>query len=203
MAKPKIHYDVPFFIGVITRAKAISENGSIGNASMLNELKRRISHICGEVKFMSDILDFDRFTDYYEPEMGKDLIRFWVAFEKLSSPSRLVELKLICGDFEQEFADENGNRTINIDPGYLTEAKVILASFKDFAHRIYLDRGVFADMQLIFHGKRYVPKEWTFVDYKTEEAQEFFQKLRNWYREQLKSKAYGDFGSAILRQNKD
>lgn len=175
MAKPAIHKPVPFFVGIL-----------ISDEALWNDVHSALTSHLGEIDFVSEKIDFEKFTDYYEPEMGENLVRFWAAFKKLRSPKELVEMKWICTEIEEKFASD-GHRKVNIDPGYLTEAKIILASFKNFSHRIYLSRSVFADMQSMFVGGQYVPMRWTFADYKSDIAQDFFQKLRVKYREWLKA----------------
>ncbi len=175
MAQPSVHKPVPFFVGII-----------ISDESFWQNVQDALTAHLGKIDFISEKVDFEKFTDYYEPEMGKNLVRFWAAFEELRSPEELVEIKWICTEIEKKFADGE-HRKVNIDPGYLTEAKIILASFKNFSHRIYLARSVFADMQSMFIGGRYEPMKWTFADYKSDVAQEFFQTLRKKYREWLKS----------------
>ncbi|RKZ30067.1 DUF4416 domain-containing protein [bacterium] len=190
MAKSTIHDPVNAFVGVITT-----------DESLWNPVQNVLS-MWGEIDFTSENVQFDRFTEYYAPEMGKPLIRFWAAFKKLRYPEELVRMKWSCTGIENTFSVD-GKRRINIDPGYLTEAKVVLMSFKDFSHRIYLTQGVYADMQLIFRNGQYTPREWTFADYKSDEAQRFFLRLRNSYRERLKMEVQTDFGATAAGNNSD
>jgi len=176
MSQPVEHKPVPFFVGLI-----ISENLSE------DKVQKALEDAIGEIDFTSEKIDFSEFTDYYESEMGKNLFRRWIAFKDMRKPEEIVDMKWRCAEIEKKFA-KDGNRLVNIDPGYLTEAKIILASFKNFSHRIYLSRCVFADMQLMFVGGKYVPMRWTFSDYKSDVAQKFFIKLREKYRLWLKSK---------------
>jgi len=203
MAQPTIHDPVQFFIGIIAN-----------DESLIEKAKKTLANQWDIVQPESARLDFDSFTEYYQSEMGTGLIRLWFPLEKkesdednpekpfegLGQPEDLVRLKWICTAIELNLADEN-ERRVNLDPGYLTEAKIILASFKDFAHRIYLMQGVFADMQLVFKGGKYLPREWTFADYQTAEAQRFFMKLRESYRDKLK--AYIESQLDAIRQGND
>ena len=175
MAIPKEHYPVQFFVGVLTADEKLWEIA-----------KKSLCEKWGEIEMMSEKTDFDKFTDYYRSEMGENLVRFWVALADLYPPEDLIRLKWDCTEIENSLA-QNGNRRINLDPGYISEAKVILASFKDFSHRIYLGDCVYADMQLMWRGKKFVPMEWTFADYKSLVAQDFLKKLRQSYREKLKA----------------
>ena len=175
MAIPKSHYLVQFFVGVLTADEKLWEIA-----------KNSLCEKWGEIEIISDKTGFDRFTDYYRPEMGENLIRFWVAFTDLHSPDDLIRLKWDCTEIENILA-QNSERKINLDPGYITEAKIILASFKNFSHRIYIGDCVYADMQLIWRGGKFVPMQWTFADYKSDTAQNFLTKLRNLYRIRLKA----------------
>ena len=188
MSKPRPHPRVKFFAGVI-RSPAVPMQAALDALGRI-----------ATVEFVSEEIGFDAFTSYYEPEMGAGLIRFWVAFLDLMPPDLLPEIKAKAASVEDEFA-VSGRRTVNIDPGYITQAKVVLASFKDFSHRIYLRDGVFADMQLAFRGGRFVPMEWTFPDYRSEEAQRFFLRLRERYRQQLRSERKGELNLHLRGRN--
>ena len=174
MAQATIHDPVQFFVGVL-----------IADIGLWDRVKGAIEANWGRIETESDRIDFDQFTDYYEPEMGKNLVRFWVSLEGIRPPEDLIRIKWSCTAIENAFS-RDGKRLVNLDPGYLTEAKLILASFKDFAHRIYLTQGVFADMQMIWYHGKFAPREWTFADYKSETAQKFFTGLRETYRRKLK-----------------
>ena len=124
-------------------------------------------------------------TDYYAPSMGSGLVkRFW-AFANLRDPSELVEWKLSANDWEAEYARQVQHaeaRPLNLDPGYLTLAKLVLASTKDHAHRIYLGRGIFAEVTLYFKDGRWQHREWTFPDYRRADYNEFFSAARELFR---------------------
>ncbi len=139
----------------------------------------------GKPVFQSKIYDFSSFTSYYAEEMGDNLKKRFYFFEKLKPPDYLVELKHRCYEIEKAFAEPSGNRTINIDPGYLGLSKVVLSTFKDFAHRIYLGKGVYAEVTLIYKNRTYTELPWTYPDYKQPEIIETFNKVRAWYKERL------------------
>lgn len=141
------------------------------------EVLKHIESFFGPVELDSAEIPFT-FTDYYQEELGEDLIRFWVTPFGKWSPDCLIWLKRQAMEIETIL--KNGDkRRANIDPGILTPAKVILTSTKDYAHRIYLGRGVYAEVTLIYHkDKGYEPLPWTYPDYRTEEAREFFEEVR-------------------------
>ena len=120
-------------------------------------------------------------TDYYTSEMGSDLTRVWLGFRKLIEQDDIVDLKLRTNRLEEGLAVD-GKRRVNLDPGYLTPGKVVLASTKDNQHRVYLGRGIYGEVTLRYRGGSYRPWEWTYRDYRREEAVRFFNDLRGHYR---------------------
>ena len=152
-------------------------------AKALHSLKKKF----GRIDFESSALSFD-FTDYYREEMGSGLKRRFISFKKLVKPSEIVEAKLFCVRLEKRLAIV-GKRRINIDPGYLNEAKVVLSTTKDFSHRIYLGKKIFAEVTLIYRDKAFRNLAWTFPDYKTRAYKDILVTIRNLYKENLKKPA--------------
>ena len=120
-------------------------------------------------------------TTYYEEEFGKRLERSILSFEKLIERDQLIEAKLWAVQMENQLANDKGNRTLNVDPGYVTDYQVVLATGKNYSHRIYLDRGVFADLTLVYRDGKYQALPWTYPDYSEEPLQGIFKKLRKAY----------------------
>lgn len=120
-------------------------------------------------------------TSYYRDSMGDGIKKQLVAFESLIDPAEIVDAKLASNTWERDFRDENDYpeaRPINIDPGYLTEAKLVLATTKDRDHRIYLDRGIFAEVTIYFHRGKWASRPWTYPDYERPEVQSFLSDCR-------------------------
>ncbi|MFH1640642.1 MAG: DUF4416 family protein [Candidatus Omnitrophota bacterium] len=136
----------------------------------------------GEIDFESQALDFTH-TDYYEPEFGKGLKRRFASFKRLILPQDLFKIKNTTNLIEKKISVK-GSRKINIDPGYLDLAKLVLASTKDYNHRIYLNKGVFAEVTLFYQDKTFKAREWTYPDYRTLEYITIFNKIREIYNEQ-------------------
>jgi hypothetical protein len=135
----------------------------------------------GPVALDSPTLDFCE-TDYYESTMGPGLKKVFFAFVELIDPARLVEIKLQTNAWEQEYAEKGEHaepRPLNLDPGYLTLGKLVLASTKDFCHRIYLDRGIYAEVTLFYRHGCWEHHPWTFADYRREDYQQFFSECRD------------------------
>ncbi len=132
----------------------------------------------GKVILESDIIPFD-FTNYYEKEMGKNLLRKWILFDKNINQETIVDIKNKTIKIEMEFTTQE-RRLINIDPGYVTQSKVVLPTTKDCAHRIYLHNNIFAEITLIFYKGNWQPLKWTYMDYRTETALSFFKECREY-----------------------
>jgi hypothetical protein len=110
--------------------------------------------------------------------MGTSLFRKFYSFERLIDPEELASIKRWTCDLEASFQDPRARRPVNLDPGYVAPAKVVLASTKDFAHRIYLKDGIFAEVTLVYRKGSFVPLEHTFPDYRTAEYIGFFNRVR-------------------------
>ena len=134
----------------------------------------------GPVALESPTFDFDQ-TDYYEPTMGPGLKKTFFVFEQPFDPADTAEVKLASNRWEAEYAaaaEQAEPRPLNLDPGYLTLGKLVLASTKDHAHRIYLARGIYAEVTLHFSHGDWQPGKWTFADYRRAEYHEFFSRCR-------------------------
>ena len=136
----------------------------------------------GPIDSESEVFPFD-LTSYYHEEMGKPLFKKFIGFEKLIKPDILPEIKKYSVSLERKLSKKQ-KRTINIDPGYLTAAKVVLASVKNYSHRIYLRKGVFAELALYYKGKAFQPLPWTYTDYKSEAYIQYFENLRKKFMNQ-------------------
>jgi hypothetical protein len=131
----------------------------------------------GEIDLTSDVMPFD-FSDYYNPEMGGNLKRFWISFEKLIFAADIAGIKNFTNSIEDGFA-VNNKRRINIDPGYITPSNVILATTKDYSHRIYLSEGIYGEVTTIYNKKTgFIKLPWSYPDYLSEPATEFLLKAR-------------------------
>jgi hypothetical protein len=144
----------------------------------------------GEIDLESDVMPFD-FTDYYEEEMGKGLLRKFVAFAELIDPGALADIKIRTNELEKRIAKdkaEGAKRPVNLDPGYVEASKLVLATTKNFSHRIYLRDGIYGEVTLIVGKGRFMHFDWTFPDYRTEKYKSFFEAVRALYRKQLQER---------------
>jgi hypothetical protein len=134
----------------------------------------------GSVALASDAFEFTE-TDYYAATMGVGLKKQFLAFERLIDPGALVEIKRQTNTWEAEYAGVGQHselRPLNLDPGYITPAKLVLASTKDHAHRLYLSDGIYAEVTLAYRHRRWQPLEWTYPDYRRDDFQRFFTECR-------------------------
>jgi len=155
--------------------------------TLVGRVLEELSGNFGRADFVGERYPFD-FTDYYLKEMGGSLFRRFITFERLISIPQLPDIKHTTNGLEEKYCGPDGNRRINIDPGYLCFENVILATTKGFSHRPYLRDGIFADLTLMFRDKSYRPLEWTYPDYRQDEVIALFNGLRKRYIEDLKGK---------------
>ena len=78
-----------------------------------------------------------------------------------------------------------GRRSVNYDPGYLEAAKLVLATTKNFDHRLYLGNGIYGDVQLRFRKGAFAAMDWTYPDYQQQSVLDFFHLVRSWYLRRL------------------
>jgi len=156
-----------------------------GDETLLAVARGALANRFGSIDYQSELLPFNH-TSYYEREFGKGLVRQIVAFSNLVPPQQLAEIKCSTNALEMTWAIE-GRRRVNLDPGYVSLSKMVLATTKDYSHRIYLGQGIYAEVTLYYKDKAFHPWEWTYPDYASPRYLEIFQQIRNIYVEQLHS----------------
>lgn len=149
-------------------------------ADVAKDLQERL----GPVDMVSDWLDFD-FTSYYEKEMGRPLYRRLLVLKTLVEQTQLVAIKQMTNGLEENY-QRQGRRRVNIDPGYLTAERFVLATGKNFTHRIYLGQGIYADLTLIYQKGDFQALPWTYPDYADRRLIDFLSLVRNKYMLDLK-----------------
>jgi hypothetical protein len=153
----------------------------------LAAIRRQLEAIYGPIEQETALLPFVA-TRFYEREMGPALQRLFWSFEALVTPEALAGIKHETNALEQAYALPRGEawrRRVNLDPGYVDLAKLVLATTKDRQHRLYLGRGIYAEVTLRFTGGRFIPWEWTYPDYRTPDYLAFFDAVRRCYHRQL------------------
>jgi len=173
MSVPQAPKPAKLVIGFILKDRRLLE-------PVVVELAQKI----GPVDFVSPWFPFD-FTNYYEKEMGSLLARRMVAFKPLIQQPELVDIKLITNKLETKHS-KTGKRKVNIDPGYLLLERFVLATGKNFTHRIFIGKGIYADLTLIYTNGTYQSLPWTYPDYAQANIQGFLKKVREKYKIDLK-----------------
>ncbi|MBN2018702.1 MAG: DUF4416 family protein [Sedimentisphaerales bacterium] len=143
----------------------------------------------GKVDLISDVWPFTQ-TDYYKDETGGNILRQFVSIEELVDPGKLAEIKHATNKLEQELAAAlkiSVPRPVNMDPGLIEPSKLVLATTKNYSHRIYIGNKMFAEVTLIFEKAAWRHFEWTYPDYRQQCYQEFFSKVRSRLLEQLRT----------------
>ncbi|MCL2792167.1 MAG: DUF4416 family protein [Spirochaetaceae bacterium] len=154
-----------------------------------NEILEVLSGELGEIDYVSSFIDFN-YTDYYNREMGDNIKRFFVSFKNLIDPSSLADIKILTNKLEKQFTENNQSgvesRRVNFDPGILNLSRLILASTKDNAHRVPLDKGIYGEITLLFQKKGIQALPWSYIDYQSREYTEIFFEIREIFRSDLK-----------------
>ncbi|MBN1382969.1 MAG: DUF4416 family protein [Deltaproteobacteria bacterium] len=156
---------------------------------LLNEALKDLHRLYGDPDFISSPIPFD-YTSYYAAEMGLPLLRRYVSFENLVKPESLPDIKSATNELEDRYSI-NSRRTVNIDPGYLGHANLILATGKGYTHRPYLRDGIYADLTLIYQNGTFQSLSWTYPDYAAPETIAMFNKIRARYILQMKEQRKG------------
>ena len=178
MAKPLTHIPVKLIVGLIS-----------SKPSQFISVKSILEKKFGEVDKETPLLDFSH-TGYYEEEFGKNLKRKFLSFKDLIPLKKNYAIKLYTIKIEKKLSENSTrSRTINIDPGYISPSKLVLFTTKNRSHRIYVDKGIYGDLELMFIKKSFRPLEWTYPDYGTEEYIDFFNSVRAVYMSQIKNAA--------------
>jgi hypothetical protein len=161
---------VKLFCGIIT-----------GEISLIGEISAVLEGRYGRIDKVSEVIPFDS-TSYYNAEMGQGLMRQFISFAELIDPGVLADVKMFTNELELNYSverDGKSSRRINLDPGYVAPHGIVLATAKNFAHRIYLRDGIYAEMTLNFtSGGGFRCFDWTYPDFKSPEYQRYFLELR-------------------------
>lgn len=138
----------------------------------------------GPIDFRSRVFPFT-VSDYYFSEMGSPIHRIFVSFERLVGPGDLVNIKLQSNQIEGKLT-VSGKRKVNIDTGYLDFDKVVLASAKYNGDKVYLGRGIWADLTMRYAKGEFRPYPWSFPDFKEGLYNKIFMEIRRRYKRQVK-----------------
>ena len=142
----------------------------------------------GNILLQSNIQPW-MYSDHYNKELGSQIYRSFIFFDGIIDPSILSDIKLLTNDIETIYS-QGGKRRVNLDPGYITLAKVVLASTKNYSHRIYLGKGIYAELALLYKNHQFTAMPYTYNDYKDQTYLAMFMKVRNLLKKMHGNKAY-------------
>lgn len=184
MGRPRAAHLVKLIVGLLA-----------AETDVLRRARQKLVRRFGVVDVESPPLPFSE-TDFYAAEMGAPLTRQFLAFDSLVRPDDLAEIKRITNEMEREIAEERLAldilRPANIDPGYVELSKLVLATTKDRAHRIYLAGGIWAEVTLQFQNGAWTPQPWTYPDYRRSDYHEFLSAARDRLRAQRRASEAAD-----------
>ena len=149
----------------------------------LDEVITSLEGAFGLTDGRSEAINFNH-TDYYTEEMGKDLKKIILSFEHPFKADNLWLAKRTANDIELIYK-VNGKRKVNLDPGYLELSKLVLASTKNFSHRIYLNQGIYGEVTMLFADNKFIKLPWTYPDYLDDEFQAFLLKTREMFKKSI------------------
>jgi hypothetical protein len=176
MSQPQSPKPAKLIAGFFVKDKALA-------ADVARDLQDRL----GPVDMVSAWLSFD-FTTYYEKEMGGPLHRRVMVFKLLVEQEQLADVKRMTNELERKYQRPEGRRRVNIDPGYLLAERFVLATGKNFTHRIYIGRGIYADLTLIYQKGAFRTLPWTYPDYADSRMIDFLTLVRKKYMLDLKQR---------------
>ncbi len=150
----------------------------------IKEIYPKLEKLFGEIDYKSDIFEFN-YTKYYKEEMGWPQYRQYISFKKLINPTKLGKIKHKTNKLELKITNTK-KRIINIDPGYISLSKLVLASAKNYSHRIPISNNIYGEITLIYANKKFNNLPWTYPDYGDDKNKKDFDTIRNIYKKNLK-----------------
>ncbi len=167
MGKPKPPEKALLFIGILYAEEPYYEKA-----------KEALCQEFGELLFESPPMAWEH-TEYYRDELGWPITRRFLATRRCIDPSSIVDIKLYTNELEETLSVE-GKRKVNLDPGYVTASKVVLATTKNYAHRVYIAKGIYAEVTLYYRKGTFRAHDFTYRDYRSPEYIKLFEDMRNY-----------------------
>jgi hypothetical protein len=177
MGTPTNPKPAKYFVGLLS-----------SDALLLSTVENDLREMLGAVEARSEILPWSA-SRYYEEEMGCGLLRRFVSFARLACPGELAAVKLKAQQAEAKYrgqSEKGTGRRINLDPGYVDSAKVVLASTKEAGHRIYLGCGIYAETTLLYYNGAFQSCRTTYPDFRWPQTLSFLRCVRDSYLQQLR-----------------
>ncbi|MBU1006860.1 MAG: DUF4416 family protein [Candidatus Omnitrophica bacterium] len=170
MGKAKKPKQVKLVVGILAKDK-----------KLFDIVEEFLTDKFGEIDYRSPVIDFT-YSDYYKKEMGEPLKKRFISFKKLISPEALPKIKTLTNSLENKFSQKDNSelkRRVNLDPGYISDSKFVLATTKDYSHRLYLSKGIYAEITLTWRKGGFQPLDWTYPDYRTKDYINTLSTIRN------------------------
>jgi hypothetical protein len=149
---------------------------------------RRVIETFGQADLTSPVYPFD-LTEYYKEQAGPNILRQFLAIEQLIDPGQMADIKHKANQIEKELAESLKtpfSRPVNLDPGYVEPSKLVLASTKNFAHRVYIGTGIWAEVTLTYNRGIWQVYPYTFPDFKSGRYNTFLSEVREKLVQQLR-----------------
>ncbi|MCD6516931.1 MAG: DUF4416 family protein [Candidatus Aminicenantes bacterium] len=177
MAEPKSFKKRKLIIGIMA-----------GEPEVFSMAQEELGNLFGSIDMESNFFPFT-YTDYYSKQMGgASLMRKFISFDTLVDPETLSEIKITTNRIEEKIRIDlqSPHRIVNIDPGVINDSSLIMATVKDFAHRIPLQKGIYGHLELLFGKNEVRILDWTYPDFRKETYHSFFLDARKKYLDQIK-----------------
>jgi hypothetical protein len=156
----------------------------VAREDLVGPVLRQLTSYLGPLDLVGPLWSFT-FTDYYAREMGGGLWRCLASFLHLASPAHLADWKVFTNSLEKRWS-LGGRRLVNLDPGYVARERLVLATGKNFSHRIYLGQRIYGDLTLLAGSGGFQALSWSFPDYAGGPLPELLALVRKKYLWQLK-----------------
>jgi len=159
-----------------------------GSPNVFQSAERELQDLFGSIDLKSEMFEFN-YSDYYSKQMGGiQLIRKFLSFEKLIHPEKLSDIKIKTNQLEEKMREkfQKSHRIVNLDPGIMNSSSLIMATVKDFAHRIPLSQGIYGHLEFLFGKDEIRIIDWTYPDFREKTYHSFFLKARKKYLKQIK-----------------
>ena len=154
--------------------------------AILDGAMRALIQEFGECDGMCEEFSFsEEFSTYYDGELGGKGRRRIYSFERLVDPARQAEIKEFTNELEAKFALD-GQRKINLDPGFISHGRLMLPTTKAAGFRIPLKRGIHTELTLFYARGEWHDLPWSYRDYKSEKVKAFLTETRKKYLAQRK-----------------
>ncbi len=155
--------------------------------ALLNSVRQTLESEFGDPLTVSDASKWD-YSEYYRDELGWPLLRTFIFFKKLIDPGSLADIKIRTNEIEESFS-VGDKRRVNLDPGYLTPSKIVLASTKNYSHRVYLGKGIYGEITLHYQNRTFRPHIFTYRDYRAKSCIDMFINVRSLLKRETGSPA--------------